>query len=716
MNRLLVYKMKKIKKMKRFTYFVTCICCLLFAINLNAQITINLNPNTIREIGGYSEVQEVFGVMVGAMDDRAKPYLRDANITGIRQIYNWIPNDGTPGLNFRHPYWSTRSPKFDTEQETMDWFDSFIARDPSLWDGLLAPASGLLDDSFGSVNVTVSGNPSLFDGRLERNPDAAKAHIVAYVQALKNVRAQGAKSTLKTFQLANEPEQGRNWAGQFGSNQQLAIESYTRVYNILYDALQTAHPDVTFVATCVGHEGAFMVTERAANPGVIWDNWVKHFIDNVLNPKALEYYNAHCYNMPSVRNLAYVSLTQNYAQNTRGVRPRYIITETGAPVNNNIVANFRNQFIFMANDIMMMLHNPDKYAVRHAYVAASRDPETHAIFHSNPGGVTPQSQYYVLYTWRNLRGKIIDIEQDNKNISVFASLPEENKIVVALFNPENNIQTVSLNSRIPEEKITGIVHRKAIYEDHLINANYSEGTINPMSLQSIALEPHSVHAIEITMNSPLGETNTVRTMEYYGSKTNVSISVPVTLEIPVPELPSDNTKVILRVALERRHSLSAIYNINLNGHTYSFNLEDQPEPIINTWQYNAGLMEIPVNNEHISLVNTIQLPRLGNRVLLYSSLVYKEKAISGATSTEITDSPVLSVFPNPVSDVLYINNMQSDKPLGFSIYNIKGQKMYKRIIAPGADQFRIDVSDLPSGIYICRSDLLEMQAIIFVKK
>ena len=52
---------------------------------------ITIYPDTIKDIGGYTEVQEVFGIMTGSRDYRTKKYLRDANIQGIRNSINWLP-------------------------------------------------------------------------------------------------------------------------------------------------------------------------------------------------------------------------------------------------------------------------------------------------------------------------------------------------------------------------------------------------------------------------------------------------------------------------------------------------------------------------------------------------------------------------------------------------------------------------------------------------
>ena len=65
---------------------------------------------------------------------------------------------------------------------------------------------------------------------------------------------------------------------------------------------------------------------------------------------------------------------------------------------------------------------------------------------------------------------------------------------------------------------------------------------------------------------------------------------------------------------------------------------------------------------------------------------------------EVKDTPaVLSVYPNPVSDILYIT---TDKPAhNIGVYNVYGQE-----VAQATDANSINVSNLPAGVYIVNAD------------
>jgi hypothetical protein len=531
--------------------------------------------------------------MTANMSSKVKPYFRDAKVTGIRNIINWQPTAGDASgpkeYGYYYPSWGTYKldPErcFDTKEESYEWFDNFISKDPQpIWDDLLGGLDYMDSDAYGPVNVTLCGNPRLFDGRLERDIPNAIEHVNAWIQAIKNTRPAGSKAKLKYFQLSNEPEQLASWAGEFG-DQLEASKSYVRVFNAIYDGVKAAHPDVIPVLNCVGHN-AYYDINGVGNPepgreDLNWYTWVKYPIDNINSIEALEYFNAQVYSVPTLRNLAYTSMTQSYAENNRGVRPRAVITETGDPT------NFKSQFIYHSDNIFTMLQNPDKYAMRTGYVASPHGK--HAIFKIVDGEVVPQSPYYVYYTLRKMRGTNLDFDINNNNldpdiVKSFAAAPSNSSVVVGLFNPTGQNQTVTVNTGLSTSDISGITHRKAVWNGSINNCDYSEGSMDLESNIGITLEPVSVHAIELSLNSPLSFTESVVTKEYYGSKTIVSMDDSVNYTIDIPSVPDGDSEVLLRVGINRRPDSNEDYHIRINDSSYSYNLNELPEKIIDGWE------------------------------------------------------------------------------------------------------------------------------------
>ena len=618
------------QKFKNLLSGITMLFFTFLTIAVEGQTTVDLNPNAINEFDGYTEVQELFTIMTANMDDKVKPYLRDAKFTGIRQIINWRPwrgdENGGGQYGYYFPSWSTykADPEycFDTKQESYDWFDNFIVKDPQpIWDNLLGGLDYMDSDEYGPVNVTLAPHPRLFDGRLERDIPNSIEHVNAWIQAIKNTKPAGSESKLKYFQLSNEPEQLSDWAGEF-DDQVEASRSYVRVFNALYDSVQATHPDVIMLPTCVGHNAAYRLLGYS-DPGhenMNWDTWVKYQIDNINSLEALEYFNSQLYFVPTLRNLAYTSMTQSYAEKTRGVRPRSVITETAEP------SNYKSNFIYHADNIFVMLQNPDKYAMRTGFVAS--ESGGYAFFKIVDGKVVPQSPYYVYYTLRNMRGTNLHFDINNNNLDTdivksFVAAPSDNKVVVGLFNPTGQSQTVTVNTGLAEGDISDITHRKAVWNGSIDNCDYSEGSMSEESGIEVTLEPVSIHAIEIDLGNALSLNETIHTNEYYGSKTEVSMDNGVDFTIDIPSVPDSDSEVLLRMGINKRPDLNDDYRIQINGNNYIYKLGNLPQKIIDGWEYMSGFIEIPIDTDHLKPSNTITLDPLSGFRMLYSSLIIK---------------------------------------------------------------------------------------------
>mgnify|MGYP006287996331 CR=1 FL=1 len=586
---------------------------------IEAENLVRIYPETVHDIGGYRKVQELFGIMTGNMDSRAQNYLEDANFQASRNIINYLPQPGQKG--YKLASWNEGSPRFETRAASNEWFrNTFIEGDPyDYWDDLLKWASGYFEDRFGPVSVTLCGNPGIFDPRLEMDLDAAREHVAAYVEILKGLGPADAGSELRFFNITNEPDLKRSYAAYFDHDQQLAVESYTRVFNALYDHMNQVHPDVNFIGTCVGHNGAYVL--HSGSQPEKWDTWVKYFVDHVENPRGLEYYEAHAYGIPILRDLAYVSMTQNYAENKRGVRPRFLLTEISNPTGDTRAENYQNQFIFHAMDLFMMLHHPDKYVTRHAFVASPHYKNQHSFFYEVEGTFTAQAPYWVYRTYQNLRGKNLYYESDHEHVRVFASAPRDDKIVIGLFNPTSGAQTVNIDPGVTGSDISRIVRRKAVFDYSSANANYTSGELSLSFPHSLEMEAGSAYAIEIELTDSMQRTKTVKTREFYGSKAREEMSDTLKVQIPLPYLPEKNGQAYLRIGINKRQD-SGQYGFELNGKTFSVNWSDTPDKVTKNWNHMVGYIEVPVDKANLNKNNELILDPLSDNMLLFTSIVY----------------------------------------------------------------------------------------------
>jgi hypothetical protein len=117
---------------------------------------------------------------------------------------------------------------------------------------------------------------------------------------------------------------------------------------------------------------------------------------------------------------------------------------------------------------------------------------------------------------------------------------------------------------------------------------------------------------------------------------------------------------------------------NVNGGKYHFN---------DIGVNNSGLYYYKI--KHVSYDNTVE----------YSNTMYLISQSSGA---------VLEIIPNPASHFLLLNtgNANPDQLITISIINASGQKMLQdSFIQPGDSQRQLDISSLPSGIYLLQIDI-----------
>lgn len=88
-------------------------------------------------------------------------------------------------------------------------------------------------------------------------------------------------------------------------------------------------------------------------------------------------------------------------------------------------------------------------------------------------------------------------------------------------------------------------------------------------------------------------------------------------------------------------------------------------------------------------------------------------AHNGKVLTETTEEDELSIYPNPASSFIVVNN-SFKTVVQLSVYNIIGDVVISRSVASGSED--IDISQLASGIYILAyNDGEEVETLRLVK-
>jgi len=85
--------------------------------------------------------------------------------------------------------------------------------------------------------------------------------------------------------------------------------------------------------------------------------------------------------------------------------------------------------------------------------------------------------------------------------------------------------------------------------------------------------------------------------------------------------------------------------------------------------------------------------------VLYEKDIYYYSDITGIN--EVIDNYNVSIYPNPANDNLIINTTINEN-LNIEIYTIKGQSVMSTEYSNNASEMRVDISQLPAGMYFIR--------------
>ena len=117
---------------------------------------------------------------------------------------------------------------------------------------------------------------------------------------------------------------------------------------------------------------------------------------------------------------------------------------------------------------------------------------------------------------------------------------------------------------------------------------------------------------------------------------------------------------------------SSRYQVRVNNLTYDFEFENRE----------ANNLKIPIKNGANEIVIT------------------GEAVCQGELKTEVVLSNY-SFFPNPSTNLIYINGLIPNMAIDVSFYNLMGQKVFaNQKVCNGSGGIEVDISKLPPGLYI----------------
>ena len=147
--------------------------------------------------------------------------------------------------------------------------------------------------------------------------------------------------------------------------------------------------------------------------------------------------------------------------------------------------------------------------------------------------------------------------------------------------------------------------------------------------------------------------------------------------------------------IEGSHSFVTQINDNVvefifEGINLPFNDEDNDGFVLFKIKTNSGLEAGDNFSNQASIFFDFNFPIITNT---YLTTVSEVVSISEANLLD-----AVSIFPNPVTEVLHISNPERIELESVTIYNVFGQTLYQNLVATSG----IDVSDLSSGVYLIK--------------
>ncbi len=181
----------------------------------------------------------------------------------------------------------------------------------------------------------------------------------------------------------------------------------------------------------------------------------------------------------------------------------------------------------------------------------------------------------------------------------------------------------------------------------------------------------------------------------------------IDLTIPSPEPPADSVR--LKVVTTVNSKIDAWGELTtpvwvgdvLRYRDLRITIDSSWVKLIGFWIYLESNTTIAINYTYMA--NDVGYPVLqfdsdtaGSE---YSSINYLLDTGVGEPDLYLSDGIIFSIYPNPASTAIYCIMQSADVEGLMSIYDMMGREMDVIQISKGSNQYRVDVSGYPSGLY-----------------
>jgi hypothetical protein len=316
---------------------------------------------------------------------------------------------------------------------------------------------------------------------------------------------------------------------------------------------------------------------------------------------------------------------------------------------------------------------------------------------------------YFYELWKNVSGDRIELNSTHPDIQV-QGFRDGNKLYVALNNLDDfdrfiSLQLQSVSSATPNE-----VRIKSLIINPNELAQFTDQTTLVLP-ESYNLKANETVVLEYTYNTDFNYENAIISKRHYSNESTVQpITANSSMTYTFSNVPASSiASATLRMSIGRTHDKSKSPTVVVNGQTLSVPTNWKGYDQANRDDF-FGMIEIDVPAESVQASNTISLtfPDSGGHL---SSLVlvtqrYNQNVLSTGKGISNNIEDKLILYPNPAKAIVLLDQKYIGKELRF--FTLTGKEVYRAVYNGNA----VDVEQLPSGLYLVRSEGLYAKLLI----
>ncbi len=593
---------------------------------------IKIWPQYLREVGGQSEVQRIFGGCVnGTSRGQGTEIIKELNLNTAR-AYFWAPftqwtKNLPDGVNPPHTPWaaSQYGGKPVTREEAFAAWDRYFAKDfDQCFDTYYPKALETCDMAkqlfyyrdWGMSKGLVFHTQ--VDGSADRSPDGVNHYYSTYIRYIKKYAPW---VDVDFVQLTNEPNYSW-WSGQFATTKE-SVDTWIRVFNRLDKYLRQEFPQTTLLVPCLASSAFFSWGG--------WKDWTLPILKEAEHP--LAYYNYHLYDQGAYTHLAWMEMVQAQTESLGRGRPQGVVTEMNYAL---YEPNYRERFRFFADQLFTGLAHPDKFAMFHYFLLVypnwnkkdgGSGNNVTSLIAKRDDELVPNPPYWLYWVLRDTRGQNLFVETPlDPELRAFASRPDPRHLVLSVYNTQEAPRRVALDPNLPAGAAVAKITRSYA---HFTGEEIQHGSEDLPAGQPVEFElpGQGVASVKWELAADLpAAANPRREREWFAPLAGKYFADELSVELPVPAVPAPEETAYLRLGAYCDDLLAARgWKLKLNGHDLPVYWSDAPAQVEGD-QRTVWWLELPLKPEWLQAKNELRIaaPETAYK-LMFASLVYREQ-------------------------------------------------------------------------------------------